>query len=206
MKIVLTGFEPFGGENTNPSQQILGCLSSNNFPGISLTTAVLPVDTQLAPRYLFKILDKVVPDAVLCLGQAGRNPYIAVERVAVNLKDFRIPDNSGQAATDELIRLHGPTAYFATLPVRDIVNAMQANGVPAQLSMSAGTYLCNQIMYEVLDYVAERGDQIPAGFIHVPMLPEQVAHRRPTPPSMNLDTMVQGIGIALHTIASEVSA
>ena len=206
MKIVLTGFEPFGGESTNPSQQILGGLSQSNFPGISLTTAILPVDTRRAPQYLFKLLEKVVPDAVLCLGQAGRDPFMAIERVAVNLKDFRMPDNGGNECCDELIRLHGPTAYFATLPVRDIVNAMQANGVPAQLSMSAGTFLCNQIMYEVLDYVAERGDQIPAGFIHVPMLPEQVAHRRPMPPSMNLETMVQGIGIALHTIASEVTA
>ena len=206
MKIVLTGFEPFGKEGLNPSQKIVESLTESRFPGIELTTAILPVDTQMAPRHLFGILGQIKPDAVLCLGQAGRNPYMAVERVAVNLLDFRMPDNGGHQPIDELIRLHGPTAYFATLPTREIVAAMQANGVPAQLSMSAGAYLCNQIMYEVLDYVAERGDQIPAGFIHVPMLPEQVAHRSPMPPSLNLETMVQGVGIALQTVASQVSA
>ena len=125
MKIVLTGFEPFGGESTNPSQQILDCLSQNNFPGLSLTAAVLPVDTHRAPRYLFQLLEQVVPDAVLCLGQAGRDPFIAVERVAVNLKDFRMADNSGHEPTDELIRLHGPTAYFSTLPVRDVAHVLR---------------------------------------------------------------------------------
>lgn len=206
MKIVLTGFEPFGGESCNPAEKVVEALADCHLPGIELITAVLPVDSIQAPRQLWTLLQQTDPEAVLCLGQAGRDPFIAIERVALNLMDFRIADNGGHQREDELIRLHGPTAYFATLPARDIVAALQTNGVPAKLSLSAGAFLCNQIMYELLDYVAERGDQIPAGFIHLPLLPEQAAQRTIIPPSMQLETMVQGICIILQTIATQVSA
>ena len=206
MKIVLTGFEPFGGEGCNPSEKVVEGMVGCQLPGIELITAVLPVDSVMAPHQLWHLLQQAAPDGVLALGQAGRDPFVAVERVALNLMDFRIADNGGHQREDELIRLHGPTAYFATLPTRDIVAALQTNGIPARLSLSAGAFLCNQIMYEILDYVAERGDQIPAGFIHLPLLPEQAVQRASTAPSMPLEMMVQAVCVSLQTMATQVSA
>ena len=178
MKLLLTGFEPFGGSDVNPSAQIVAQLAETGIEGVLLNTAVLPVDRKGGPAKLIEAVDKIEPDAVLCLGQAGSRPVISIERVGLNLLDFRIADNLGEQVVDQPIIPDGPTAYFATLPVRAMQEAAMAVGVPAELSLSAGAFLCNQVTYEILHYLAQNRLQIPAGFVHVPFLPEQAALKK----------------------------
>jgi pyroglutamyl-peptidase len=196
MKILLTGFEPFDCSPVNPSEQVVRALAQQPPAGIALATAVLPVDRQRGPQALLAALAESEPQAVICLGEARRRSAISLERVAVNLLDFSIPDNQGILVVDESIVPAGPAAYFSTLPLRRMLEAVRAAGIPAELSLSAGSYLCNQVMYTLLDDLKRRGLVLPAGFIHLPALPEQ-ALDKPGMPSMSLATMIQGIRAAL---------
>jgi pyroglutamyl-peptidase len=196
MKILLTGFEPFDCSPVNPSEQVVRALAQQPPAGIALATAVLPVDRQRGPQALLAALAESEPQAVICLGEARRRSAISLERVAVNLLDFSIPDNQGILVVDESIVPDGPAAYFSTLPLRRMLEAVRAAGIPAELSLSAGSYLCNQVMYTLLDDLKRRGLVLPAGFIHLPALPEQ-ALDKPGMPSMSLATMIQGIRAAL---------
>ena len=200
MKLLLTGFEPFGGSSVNPSAQIVERLGCEGIEGIDLVTAVLPVDRYQGPTKLIQAVQEHHPDAVLCLGLAGRSPAIAIERVAVNLLDFRITDNSGNQFVDEPVVTGGPAAYFTTLPVRTMHQAGLAAGVPAELSLSAGAFLCNQVTYELLHYLITQELNIPAGFVHVPCLPEQVVGKAPLLPSMSLETMCRGVTAVIQAI------
>ena len=202
MKLLLTGFEPFGGSRVNPSAQIVERLGCDGVEGVALVTAVLPVDRHRGPALLIQAVEEHEPEAVLCLGLAGRSPAIAIERVAVNLLDFRIADNRGNQFVDEPIVLDGPAAYFTTLPVRAMQQAGLAAGVPMELSLSAGAFLCNQVTYELLHYLATHNLNIPAGFVHVPFLPEQVVHDPSRLPSMSLVTMCEGITAVVQAIQS----
>jgi pyroglutamyl-peptidase len=204
MKLLLTGFEPFGGSDVNPSAQIVERLAREGGAGVELVTAVLPVDRYRGPATLIQAVQQSEPDAVLCLGLAGQRPAIAIERVAVNLLDFRIADNNGNQFVDEPIVPDGPAAYFTTLPVRAMHEAALAAGVPAELSLSAGAFLCNQVTYELLHYLAANQLNIRAGFVHVPYLPEQVAQKRPLLPSMSLATMCQGTTAVIQALGSAI--
>jgi len=201
MKLLLTGFEPFGESKVNPSEQVVRALAKQEPAGISLETTILPVDRVRGPAELIQAVERSQPDAVLCLGEAGRRMAISIERVAINLLDYRIADNSGNQVTDVSIVPEGPAAYFVTLPVRAILEAIQKRGVPAELSLSAGAFLCNQVTYELLHYLAVNAINIPAGFIHLPSLPEQAAQAPGPIPSMSTETMILGITAALQTIA-----
>ena len=201
MKILLTGFEPFDSSPINPSEQILRTLGNKAIPGVQLETAVLPVDLARGSDTLLQALDAVQPDAVVCLGQASHRTAISVERIAVNLLDFRIPDNAGNQVQDRFICDNGPAAYFTTLPVRQIYEAIREHGIPSELSLSAGTYLCNQVIYILLHHLHSKNLNIPAGFIHLPALPEQAAQMKSSIPSMSLETMTEGIGIALQVVS-----
>lgn len=200
MKLLLTGFEPFGGEGLNPAAQIVARLAQEGVAGVDLVTAVLPVDRHLGPALLIRAVQESQPQAVLCLGLAGRSPALAIERVAVNLLDFRLADNGGNRFVDEPIVPEGPAAYFVTLPVRAMQAAAVAAGVPAELSLSAGAFLCNQVTYELLHYLATQQLDIPAGFVHVPYLPEQAVQKRPFLPSMSLATMCVGITAVIQAL------
>lgn len=201
MKILLTGFEPFDGSDMNPSQQVSQALHEQVIAGAKILSAILPVDWQRAPEALTRVLEANPPDAVVCLGEASGRAAISIERVAINLLDFRIPDNSGARITDQPVISQAPAAYFSTLPVREMLEAIQQCGVPAELSLSAGTYLCNQVMYTLLHRLAECKRAIPAGFIHLPSLPQQAAARGQRQPSMSLETQIQGLRAALEVIA-----
>lgn len=170
MKILLTGFEPFGGSAVNPSQQVVQALAANPPSDIDLVTAILPVERVAGPQRLLEAVQAFQPQAVLCLGEASRRAVVSIERVALNLLDYRIPDYAGQQCQDEAVFPDGPAAYFVTLPVRAMLAAIQAAGVPAELSLSAGAYLCNQVLYTLL-----HTRSVPGGFIHLPSLPEQAA-------------------------------
>jgi len=202
MKLLLTGFEPFGGSPINPSEQAAQSLDGQTICGAQIVTAILPVDWQNAPAALFNALDTNHPDALLCLGESGGRAAISIERVAINLLDFGIPDNTGLTINDQPVVPAGPAAYFVTLPVRAILNAICAAGVPAELSLSAGSYLCNAILYSLLHRISVQGQSIPAGFIHLPVLPQQAAASNKHLPSMSLDTCLTGIRAAIETIAS----
>ncbi|MCL5995093.1 MAG: pyroglutamyl-peptidase I [Chloroflexi bacterium] len=202
MKVLLTGFEPFGGSPINPSIQAARAIAEMRLEGIDLSTTLLPVDRISGPTTLVLAVETFRPAAVLCLGQTMGRAALSIERVAINLLDFSIADNAGVTVTDEPIVPNGPAAYFATLPVRQMLAAVRDAGVPAELSLSAGTFLCNQVLYSLLHHLAVNGMSIPAGFIHLPALPEQVAGRTAITPSMSLDTMIAGVSAALRSIAS----
>jgi pyroglutamyl-peptidase len=200
MKLLLTGFEPFCGSEINPSEQVVKTLEKESLPGIELHTAILPVDRITGPKTLLKVIAEVQPDVVICLGEARGRVEITVERVAVNLMDYRIEDNAGNIIQDQPIEADGPAAYFCTIPVRKVMEAIKAAGVPAGLSLSAGAFLCNQVTYVLLHHLAENDIEIPAGFIHLPSLPEQVVEEKTPKPSMHLETMVKSIKSAISAI------
>ena len=200
MKVLLTGFEPFGSSSVNPSEQAARMLCQMSLPGIELSTAILPVDRLCGPSALLRAVQATQPEAVVCLGEASRRAALSIERVALNLLDFRMPDNAGHQCIDEPVAPDGPAAYFVTLPVRAMLDAVRAAGIPAELSLSAGTFLCNQVLYELLHHLARRQLAVPAGFIHVPALPEQAAKLDAVIPSMDLDTIVRGVAAALGAL------
>ncbi|MBN2146860.1 MAG: pyroglutamyl-peptidase I [Anaerolineales bacterium] len=198
MKLLLTGFEPFGGSTVNPSEQVAHTLNGHVIGGFEITSTILPVTRSEGPARLLEALENIQPDAVICLGEAPRRAAISIERIAVNLLDYRIPDNAGTQVQDEPIVPGGPAAYFVTLPVRVMLDAIRSAAVPAELSLSAGTYLCNQVLYTLLHNLAACQTDILAGFIHLPALPEQaVSDQRP---SMALETMIKGITAAIEVI------
>jgi len=200
MKIMLTGFEAFGDSPLNPSEIVVRKLGRQRFENASITSMLLPVDRQLGPQKLLQSLKNHTPDAVLCLGAAAGRPAIAIERVAINLLDFRIPDNKGVQITDEIVVPGAPVAYFATLPVRDIYLTILQAGIPVELSLSAGSFLCNQVFYELLHFIAVNEMKTMAGFIHIPILPEQAAQQNRSVPSMSLETSLKAIKEAIHCI------
>ena len=204
MKMLLTGFKPFGGSQVNPSEQVVGRLTRDGVPGVTLHSAILPVDRQGSPATLLNAVRALHPDAILCLGEATRRMAISVERVALNLLDYRMADNAGHQAIDEPIVPDGPAAYFVTLPVRTMLDAVRTAGIPAELSLSAGAFLCNQVTYELLHYLTTHQLDIPAGFVHLPALPEQVTNLYPPMPSMALETMTRGICAVIGALPATV--
>jgi len=210
MRVLLTGFEPFDGSSTNPSQEVVRRLVDGPPEGIELRTAILPVDHQLGPQALLQAIDDSQPEAVVCLGEASSRAMLSLERVAINLIDDRIPDNAGEAWQDRPVVVGGPAAYFITLPVKVMLQAILEAGVPAELSLSAGSYLCNQIAYTLLHRLAnlDGSGDIPAGFIHLPRLPAQAAAQKIAKsesgpiPSMGLEDQVHGVEAGLRVLVS----
>ncbi len=203
MKLLLTGFEPFGGQTVNPSERVVAALTTQTIPDVELHSAILPVDHERGPAALLNAYESIRPDAVICLGEAGRRMRISIERVAINLLDYRLPDNAGRQIVDEPIVAGGPAAYFCTLPVRALYQAVLNEGVPVELSLSAGTFLCNQVTYTLLHHIATHGRRCAAGFIHLPFLPEQAARESSPVASMSLDTMTHGLTAAIAALARD---
>lgn len=168
MKVLVTGFEPFAGASLNPSGEIVKRLSGEN-----LVTAVLPVTYEGAAAELMRLVREHQLSAVVCLGQAEGRSTISFERVAINLDDASLADNDGVTRVDQPIVPSGPDAYFTTLPVRELAEAVKSAGVPASLSLSAGTFVCNHIFYELQKALAGTG--VRSGFVHVPLMDEQAA-------------------------------
>ena len=187
--VLVTGFEPFGGESVNPTQLMVQRLAREAAAGVSLSTAVLPVDRSAAAAALFAAVETAAPAWVVMLGEAGSRTCATPERIAINVDDFRIPDNAGNQPGDEPVVPGGPAAYFSTLPIAHLVNALSSRGVPAEISNSAGTYLCNHVFYALMHRIEEEGLPIRAGFVHVPYVHEQAVGRRPPVPSLSLDTL-----------------
>lgn len=202
IKILLTAFDPFGDDDVNSALETMLRLP-NEFTGMELIKLQIPTvftDSSLA---VIEAIHKYQPDVVVMLGMAGGRTAITPERVAINLDDANIKDNAGFQPSEQPIAAGGPAAYFSKLPVQGMVSAMRAGGIPATISNTAGTFVCNHLMYSVLDHICNHQLDIIAGFIHLPYLPEQVAYR-PGYASMSLDKLVEGIEICLHVISQTV--
>jgi len=202
-EILLTGFGPYGKEKTNPTWEIARLLNGKHISGLRVKGVRLKVSAKEISRQIPSLIDSIQPRLVLNLGLAPGRMDLSVERVAVNVADFTIPDASGRKPVDAPIDRAGPTAYLATIPIKRIVKALLSKGIPASVSNTAGMYLCNFIMYTSLNHIAKTGLRAKAGFLHVPNLPSQAAEKysrtRTQTPSMSLDTMLKGIEIAVKT-------
>ena len=189
MKIMVTGFEPFADHAENPSQLLVQGMPDRVKEDIDLITILLPVDRVKAPQIILTQLHQHQPDAVLCFGLAAGRARISLEKVALNLLDFSIPDNQGLIVSDTPISAEGPTAFFSTLPIQSILLSLKEAGIPAEISLSAGTYLCNLVFYTLMHEIARAGRPVPAGFIHLPALPQQAALTKKPLPSLSLEMM-----------------
>lgn len=197
MKILVTGFDPFGGEETNPAIESVKRINEN-IEGAEIIKLEIPTVFHKASDVVEAKIQEVKPDVILSVGQAGGRYGITVERVAINEDDARIEDNEGNQPIDVKIREDGAPAYFASLPIKAMVEEIKKENIPASVSNSAGTFVCNHIMYQDL-YLAEKYGYIKAGFIHVPFLTEQVLDK-PNTASMSLDDIVRGLNAAIRAI------
>jgi len=196
MKILLTAFDPFGGEKVNPALEAVKL--------VQVTSAA--VEKLEVPTVFYKSIDRVAerireinPDVVLAIGQAGGRFDITVERVAINIDDARIPDNEGNQPIDLPIVEGGPPAYFSTLPIKAMVEAIRGAGIPATVSNTAGTFVCNHLMYVILHTIAALDRPVRGGFIHVPYVPAQ-AIGKPFAASMSLSDIARAIEVAIAAI------
>jgi pyroglutamyl-peptidase len=215
---LVTGFVPYGGRGRNPAAEIAAALDGRRVAGMAVVGRTLPVSFTEIGRAVDSLLDEVRPCIVLSLGLWPGESVIRIERVGLNLADFEIPDNAGLLASDEPIQGNGATARYASVPVRKIEQALLAAGIPARLSTTAGTFLCNTCLYSFLSAAEARGGEAICGFIHVPYLPEQVAallgrlktearleaHQRSDMASMDLATSTRAVELALEAAVAEL--
>ena len=194
MKIIVTGFDPFGGEKINPSIECVKALPG--IKGVELIRLELPTVFKESAKRLNEVINEVKPDAVLSVGQAGGRPGITMERIAINVDDARIPDNISQQPIDETIQTKGAAAYFSTLPIKRIVKAIREAGISTEVSNSAGTFVCNHIMYQALFAATKAEKPFKAGFMHIPFIPEQTTDK----PSLPLEESTKALQIAIETI------
>lgn len=199
---LITGFEPFGGASVNSSAEVARRLDGRRIGAWDVRAAILPVHHASAVAAVQALLRAHDPVAIVHLGLAGERAQVALERVAINVMDYSIPDNEGFQAQDEPCVADGPAAYFSTLPLRAMLDAVRGAGVPGYLSTTAGTYLCNFVMYTTLHALAARRDPPRAGFVHLPSLPSMVAADHPEQPSMDLELMLRGVEAALKALGT----
>ena len=204
MKILVTGFEPFGGEKVNPSYEAVKLLP-DRIGDAEIIKMEIPTVRRKSIEVLTEKIEEVWPDAVVSVGQSGGAEGIKVERVAINIDDYRIPDNEGNQPADEPVYHGGPNAYFSTLPIKKMRDAIQAKDILAVISDSAGTFVCNHVFYGIrhLCETKYRDKNIISGFIHVPFIPEQTKEK-PSVPAMKLDDIVAGLTAALEVVAESI--
>lgn len=196
--VLLTGFEPFGGESINPSWEAVRQLDDWAELDFRVVARKLPCEFGVAAVALQRYMDEFRPQCVIAVGQAAGATEMRVERVALNLDDAPMPDNAGLQPVDQAIAPNGPAAYLSTLPVKAIVHELRVGGIPATLSLSAGTYVCNHAFFAALHHARSTGRNVRVGFIHTPFLPEQAVHVRAAA-SMDLNLIVQALRIAVTT-------
>jgi len=198
MKILVTGFDPFDGEKVNPALEAVKSLPSV-IHGAEIRWVEIPTVFYKSAEVLEAEIVRYQPDVVLCIGQAGGRAGLTPERVAINQDDARIPDNQGNQPIDTPIRLDGEAAYFSTLPIKAMVQAIKEVGLPATVSNTAGTFVCNHLMYQALYLADKKFSHMRAGFMHIPYMTEQVVNK-PNTASMCLRDIVRGIEAAIGAI------
>jgi pyroglutamyl-peptidase len=195
--VLVTGFEPFGGETVNPSALAAQALDGKEIAGRLTAGVVLPCIFGDALKNLRRAMRRVRPELVLCVGQSNGRAAISLERIAINLEDAPIPDNAGRQPLGRPVAGSGPAAYWSTLPLKDILAALMEEGIPAEISHSAGTFVCNHVFYGLMHALA-KNTRIRGGFIHVPYLPEQARRAADGSPSMSLRETVRSLEIAIN--------
>lgn len=198
MKVLVTGFEPFGCEKVNPALEAVKGLPAK-IHGAEVRWLEVPTVFHKSTQVLEEEMSRYQPDFVLCIGQAGGRSSLTPERVAINQDDARIPDNEGNQPIDLPIRPDGSPAYFSSLPIKAMVQAIKKEGLPASVSNTAGTFVCNHLMYQALYLVEKKFPHVKAGFMHIPYMMEQVVNR-PTTPAMSLVDIRRGIEAAIGAI------
>lgn len=201
-KLLMTAFEPFGGEEINPSLEALRQIQKVQISNVSVITAQLPVERYRAVDTALELLLFNRPDIVIMLGEVGGRYKINPERVAINVDDFRIPDNAGNQPRDEPIIEGGPAAYFSTLPIRAIAERINKANLPAAISNTAGAYLCNRLFYSVMHSIKVNGLDAKAGFIHLPYLHDQAVSKYWDFPSLSKETIVEAVRLAIEVCAT----
>lgn len=191
--ILLTGFEPFDGQSINPSEEIAREINDAKIARHRIVGALLPCVFGTAIKELKHQIKLHDPDIVICLGQAGGRAEITPERVAINIDDARIPDNAGQQPVDKPIVKDGPAAYFSTLPIKAIVQELRKHDIPAAISQTAGTFVCNHVFYGLMHELSTHRADVRGGFIHVPFVPEQTSDK----PSLPFEKMTEAVRLAI---------
>ncbi|WP_315118881.1 pyroglutamyl-peptidase I [uncultured Clostridium sp.] len=195
MKVLITGFDPFGGEKINPSFEAVKKID-DKVSGAEIIKAEIPTVFKKSIEEVERLITNHKPDIVICVGQAGGRFDISVERVAINIDDARIEDNEGNQPVDKKVFEDGENAYFSNLPIKAMVSEMRSNNIPASLSNTAGTFVCNHTMYGLLYLINKKYPNIKGGFIHVPYIAEQVITKQNTP-FMDLDKIGEGLTFAI---------
>lgn len=203
MKLLITGFDPFGGESINPAWEAVKKVA-DKIGDVEVVKLQVPTVFKKSANKLFEAIDRENPDAVICVGQAGGRFDVTVERVAINIEDGRIPDNEGYQPVDSVIFEDGENAYFSSLPIKAMVEEMKAAEVPASVSNTAGTYVCNHLMYSLLYYIDKKHPGVRGGFIHVPFIPEQVVTKR-NMPSMDLTRIVKALEAGIKAVGENLN-
>lgn len=198
MKILVTGFDPFGGEEVNPAIETVNRLP-DTIGGAKIIKLEIPTVCHQSLRVIDEAIAGYDPDVVLSVGQAGGRPDITVERVGINVDDCRIPDNAGNQIVDEPIYADGPAAYFVTVPIKAMVQRIRERNIPASVSNTAGTFVCNHVTYGVCHLLAVKYPGKRSGFIHIPFLPQQAVDKK-NMPSMSQDMMVEAITAAIEAV------
>ena len=193
-KVLISGFKPFGGATLNPSELLVNVLERDQIPGVELFTVVLPVEFYRSAEILLEKVKQIQPDLVIAFGQAEGRTAINPEKFAINLDDARIPDNSGDERKDVVIDKNGSDSYVTTLPIEMMVDAMKRAGYPAEISLSAGTFVCNHIFYKLQKILS--GSNIRSGFVHLPLVTEQ-SSEFPGKFTMDLEDMVSATKAAI---------
>lgn len=201
MKILITGFDPFGGEPTNPAYEAIKLLP-DTIDGAEIIKLEIPTVFGKGAEKAIKMIAEKDVDVVLSVGQAGSRSAMTVEKVAINLVEARIPDNEGQQPFDVKVKEDGDTAYFTTLPIKAMVDEMKTNGIPAFISYTAGTYVCNEVMYQVLYAVNKTYPNVRAGFVHVPYAASQAVDKPNGTPFMSIETIAKGLEYSLKAIVA----
>ncbi|MEG1311568.1 MAG: pyroglutamyl-peptidase I [Romboutsia sp.] len=196
MKVLLTGFDPFGGEPVNPAEEAVKMVSEN-INGAEIVKITIPTVMTKSVEEIDKAIQKYNPDIVISVGQAGGRFEITPERVAINMDDFRIKDNEGNQVIDATIKEDGQTAYFSNLPIKAMVKHMNENKIPATVSNTAGTFVCNHVMYGILYMIDKKYPNIKGGFIHIPYMTSQIIDKKNTP-FMSLEEIVKGLELAIE--------
>ena len=198
MKVLITGFDPFDNEKINPAWEAITRLP-DNIDDVKILKFQIPTAFIDSYKILFRLIDENKPDIVICVGQAGGRFDFTIERVAINIDDARIPDNNGYQPIDVPIFSDGENALFSSLPIKSMIFELNKNNIPASISNTAGTFVCNHIMYSLLYYIKKNNLNIRGGFIHVPYIREQIINKKSTP-YMELSTIIEALKISIKTL------
>ncbi len=199
MKVLVTGFDPFGGESVNPAYEAVKCLP-DTICGAEIIKLEIPTVYGKSGQVIDAKIEECNPDVVLAIGQAGGRSSITIEKVAINLAEARIKDNDGNQPMDSKLEEDGENAYFTNLPCKAVVKELRENGIPAHISYTAGTFVCNDVMYHILYLVDKKYPNLKGGFIHVPYALEQVVDKPQGTAAMPIETIAKGLELAIKAI------